>query len=201
MNGVVRDDQVTRGETMRRPTLIVVAGAPGAGKTTLAHALARAVRCPMVSRDEVKEGLVCTTRDAGEPGADLQRRATDAFFDTLALLLARGVTVVAEAAFQHKVWAPRLEPLHALARVRVVLCEVDPQTARARRLARGLDDPARARFHPEASAGSYDPPRLDVPTLRVDTSDGCAPGFEAIVAFARADDAGTTGGPDREDQT
>src|SRR5215207_1523896 len=120
---------MTEAAEMRPPALIVVAGRPGAGKTTLAHALARAVRCPAVCRDEIKEGLVCTTGDAGEPGGNLQRHATDAFFDALALLLGRGVTVVAEAAFQHEVWAPRLEPLRAVACVRVVLCEVGPELA------------------------------------------------------------------------
>jgi predicted kinase len=177
----------------RQPALIVVAGRPGAGKTTLAHALARAVRCPAVCRDEIKEGLVCTTGDSGESGGYLQRHATDAFFDALALLLGRGVTVVAEAAFQHKVWEPRLEPLQVIARVRVVLCELDADLALARRAARGHGDPARTRFHPEGAGrdqpavntGSYDPPRLEVPTLRVDTSDGYQPAFEAIVAFAR----------------
>lgn len=188
--------EMTETAEMNRPALIVVAGRPGAGKTTLAHALARAVRCPAVCRDEIKEGLVFTAGGAGEPGGDLQRRATDAFFDALALLLGRGVTVVAEAAFQQRVWAPRLEPLRAFARARVVLCEVSPDVARARRAARGLGDPGRARFHPEApgrapAAEDYDPPRLDVPTLRIDTSDGYRPAFDAIVEFAR--EGGTPG--------
>jgi predicted kinase len=180
---------VTEAAEIRLPALVVVAGRPGAGKTTLAHALARAVRCPVVSRDEIKEGLVRTAGEGGEPGEDFQRHANDAFFDVLALLLGRGVTVVAEAAFQHKVWAPRLEPLRRVARVRVVLCEVDAGRALARRVGRGLGDPERARFHPEGPAGGtagYDPPRLAVPTLRVDTSDGYRPAFEAVVEFARA---------------
>jgi len=179
---------MTAPAAMHLPALIVVAGRPGAGKTTLAHALARAVRCPAVCRDEIKEGLVRTAGGSGEPGADLQRQATDAFFGALEFLLGRGVTVVAEAAFQHRVWAPRLEPLRALARVRVVLCDTDPELARARRLARGLGDPARTRFHPAGAGhdpGSYDPPRLGVPTLRVDTTDGYRPDFGAIAAFAR----------------
>jgi hypothetical protein len=73
-----------------------------------------------------------------------------------------------------------------------VLCDVDAERAVARRAARALADPSRASFHPEAvveldrPTADYDPPRLDVPTLRVDTSDGYEPALETIVAFARA---------------
>lgn len=65
------------------PTLIVVAGRPGSGKTTLAHALARAVRCPVISRDEIKEGFVNATGEPGEQGDDVQRHVSDAFFDAV----------------------------------------------------------------------------------------------------------------------
>jgi len=34
------------------PTLVVVSGPPGSGKTTLAHKIAAAVGCPVISRDE-----------------------------------------------------------------------------------------------------------------------------------------------------
>jgi dephospho-CoA kinase len=44
-----------------RPTLIVVTGRPGSGKTTLTRTLAPLVRCPVVSRDELKEGFVHTS--------------------------------------------------------------------------------------------------------------------------------------------
>ncbi|GLC24638.1 AAA family ATPase [Roseisolibacter agri] len=183
-----------------RPSLIVVTGRPGAGKSTLALALARAVRCPLLSRDEIKEGLIHAAGELGEPGGEAQRRATDVFFDALTLLLGRGVTVVAEAAFQHHVWAPRLESFHGSVRVRIVLCEVPPELARARHVERGLADPGRERLHHDyvvrvaragrdwraLPIGAYEPLRSDLPTLAVDTTAGYRPEFEEIVAFARA---------------
>jgi predicted kinase len=180
----------------RQPSLIVVTGRPGSGKTTLAHALARAVRCPAVCRDEIKEGVVNTTGEIVAAGDDVALRANDAFFDTIRLLLDRRVTLVAEAAFQHKIWGPRLDELRETARVRIIVCQVDPRLARARHVERGLADPARERFHPdrvvqaaregqELPIGDYDPPRLDVPMLKVDTSDGYRPAFEQIVSFVR----------------
>ena len=187
-----------------RPSLVVVTGRPGSGKTTLAHALARAIRCPAVCRDEIKEGLVNTTGRAGEPGDPIAWQVHEAFFETVSLLLGHRVTLVAEAAFQHKVWAPKLEPLRDAARIRIVVCAVDPQLARSRRIERGLADPARERFHHDGVVRAaregcdpptegYEPPRLDVPTLAVDTADGYRPSFDTIVAFARGCSPAATG--------
>ena len=181
------------------PRLTVVAGRPGSGKTTLAHALARAIRCPAICRDEIKEGLVNAMTSAAAPTDAAQRHATDVFFRTLELLLGHGVTLVAEAAFQHAVWSPRLGKLLALAQTRLIVCHVDAELARQRHAARGLADPERQRFHPDPamqSAGErsplpiapFDPPRLEVPTLVVDTTDGYRPELERIIAFARGED-------------
>jgi predicted kinase len=179
-----------------KPSLIVVTGRPGSGKTSLFHSLARAVRCPAICRDEIKEGLVNAGGESAEPADDVARKAYEIFFDTIKRLLENRVTLIAEAAFQHKLWAPKLEPLREIARIRIVLCEVEPELARARHIARSRDDPARERFHPdrvmqaaregrEAPLESYDPPHLDVPILRVNTSDGYRPDFESVVSFAR----------------
>jgi predicted kinase len=171
--------------TIPKAALIVVTGQPGSGKTTLAVPLSQAIRCPRISRDEIKEGLINTTGQCGARGDDIARRAYEIFFDTVELFLHRGVTLIAEAAFQHKLWAPRLQPLCEIARVRIIVCLVTPELARSRRLERSQEDPARLQFHPDPMAWleQYDPPHLDVPTMMVDTSSGCVPSFEQIVAF------------------
>lgn len=134
-----------------------------------------------------------------EPFEELQRQAYDAFFSVVELLLRHRVTLIAEAAFQHERWAQKLEPLRQVGHIRIVLCTIDPQLARARNIARGLADPERERFHGdrpvlaaregrELPIGEYDPPHLDVPSLKVDTTDGYKPAFESIVSFARSGD-------------
>ena len=173
--------------TIAKPALIVVTGEPGSGKTTLGLPLSKALRCPRISRDEIKEGLINTPGNPGAPADDIARHAYETFFNTVDLLLSRGVTLIAEAAFQHKVWAPKLDPLREIARVRIIVCFVDPELARSRRVRRSADDPDRLRFHPDpmASVHEYDPPHFDVPTLIVDCSSDYVPSFEEIIAFAR----------------
>jgi predicted kinase len=83
------------------PTLIVVSGPAGSGKTTLAHQLARTLGCPAVCRDEIKEGMVHAAPGSSSVDRDeLSRRTLATFFGTIGLLLRAGVTTVAEAAFQ-----------------------------------------------------------------------------------------------------
>lgn len=187
--------------SLMRPTLIVVSGPSASGKTTLAHALAQAVHCPAICRDEIKEGFVRgATSESFKPerGDTANQVTTGAFFDVVELLVQRGVTLVAEAAFQHYRWAPRLTALGKLADVRVINCVVDDVVARQRRRQRWVNEPWRRRFHadpdPERLAGmdpqavdqpgAYQPIRLDLPTLVVDTSDGYRPEFDEIVSFA-----------------
>ncbi|MEA2711562.1 MAG: hypothetical protein QOF78_4163, partial [Phycisphaerales bacterium] len=110
---------------IRQPALIVVTGRPGAGKTMLAHALAQAVRCPAICRDEIKEGFLNTGGEMGPGDDDVAWHVYEAFFATVELLLRHRVTVVAEAAFQHQRWAAKLEALREIARVRIVVCAVD----------------------------------------------------------------------------
>ncbi|MGC5364475.1 AAA family ATPase [Streptomyces sp. DT24] len=178
------------------PTLAVVSGPPGTGKTTLAQKVAQGLGCPAIIRDEIKQGMVLATPGYRSGGDDpLNHRTLDVFFEVLTSLLRAGTTVVAEAAFQDKLWRSGLEPLAALARIRVVRCTTSSAVARSR-----IAQRARASAHRGAHADqelldamatgkfSYDrftPISLDVPILTVDTSSGYRPGVKAVEAFLR----------------
>ena len=175
---------------MGRPTLIVVSGPAGSGKTTLAHQLAAAIGCPALSRDEIKEGMVLSNPGfVASPSDPLTRRTYGLFFEVVELLLRAEVTLVAEAAFQHKLWVKGLPPLDDLAALKIVRCVVSDGVARGRQQQRLLSASTRA-AHADAqhliSAETFEPLHLDAPTLDVDTSDGWQPGLKAIANFCRS---------------
>lgn len=180
--------------TTGRPVLAVVSGPPGTGKTTLARVLATAAGCPAVIRDEIKQGMVLASPGYQAGGDDpLNLPALHAFFGVLETLAKAGVTVVAEAAFQDRLWSPHLEPLTAHADVRIIRCAVDTATAHQRIIARAGLDPHRAAHGDQDllddlaagrhSLDAFVDISLDLPRLTVDTSDGYRPALDAITAF------------------
>jgi predicted kinase len=174
------------------PHLVVVSGRGGSGKTTLAHRLAAVVGCPAICRDEIKEGMVHAFGPGFQPavGDPLTVRTYGLFFETVALLLRGGVTVVAEAAFQHRLWEQGLTPLRGLCDLRVVRCSVPQDLLRARQRQRLAELPTRvahadlAIFREQGEETGWDAIHLDVPTLDVDSSDGYLPALDEIADFA-----------------
>ena len=167
---------------------------PGAGKTTLAHRLAAAVGCPAICRDEIKEGMVGNVPGFTASHDDvLSRTANTAFFTVLETLVGAGVTAVAEAAFQDRLWRPGLEPLLPLARIRVVHCVVNPELALERNFRRGAANQHR-RAHADPQPGdaaahldrlkAFRRIALPVPLIEADTTDGYRPDLATLVAFA-----------------
>lgn len=176
---------------MPLPTLVVISGPAGSGKTTLAHKLARAIPCPAVCRDEIKEGMVHAHGDGFEAnwGDPLTRQTFPVFFEILRVLIDAGVTVVAEAAFQQKLWGPSLEPFLDIAHLRIVQCHVDPAVAKERisrrgdRLAHADGQLLQAIDSDTSALESFVRVSLDVPSIDVDTTNGYDPSLEDVVAF------------------
>lgn len=105
------------------------------------------------------------------------------------------MTTVAEAAFQDRLWRPGLTPLLPLARLRIVQCTADAGVAFeriARRREAGSVRAAHADPGPADAAGyarrygAFDRVSLGVPSIEVDTTSGCRPGMDQILAFISA---------------
>ena len=174
---------------------MIVSGPPGSGKTSLAHALARAIPCPAVCRGEIKEGMVHAHGEGFEaaPSDPLTQRTFPLFFEVLRVLLAGGVSVVAEAAFQDRLWRQGLEPLEELAQLRIVQCRVDVAVARERAADRGAQW-GRVEAHGDSLASlgpegweqgfaSFERLSIAAPSLEVDTTDDYVPQLATVVAF------------------
>jgi len=177
---------------MAKPYLLVVTGRPGSGKTTFARALGDEIFMPVIGRDQIKEGYVHTFgKKHTELGVEANKAASDIFFDTLRVLIESNVSLIAEAAFQHKIWSFMLEPFLDKARIYLLICRVDAKTAQDRYIRRGLENRSREYFHGdtgvdmarkgmELTVSPYEEPRIDVPTFFVETSGTYAPPIQEL---------------------
>jgi predicted kinase len=179
-----------------KPKCIIVTGRPGSGKTTLAGELSRRLYLPKVSRDEIKEGYVSTFGVKHDQlPEDTNGKVNEIFFVTALELLRRNVSIVLEAAFQHKLWDLLVPRITQVVSTFIVICDLDEETSARRHLQRGLSDPNREFFHGDRRVaiyretgqliiGSpYAAPHFDVPTFCVSTLDGYTPGIDRIIEF------------------
>jgi len=178
-----------------KPLLVIVTGRPGSGKTTLSQLISKRICCPLLSRDEIKEGY-CITSGADHMSLpeDSNIKVSNDYFDILHVFVSKGISVVTEAAFQQKLWAPKLQAYRELADIKLIRCMIAPVIASDRMTKRGLENPRRERFHRDFSVhtarkghenliSDYTPPTFDASMLDVNTEGNYSPSLEEIILF------------------
>lgn len=181
---------------------MLVTGAPGSGKSTLARQLSRALRVPLLARDDIRGGLLLT---AGAWGDSLERipaadEAVEIFLGQIEQLSSRGVSCIAE----YLVRAHRTNDLaRILAAGDCVVIITESENAIERFAERNRDDLLISQLAVLDATGfesaeAHTVSAIDrmrqaeremlhefpVPVLKVDTTDEFDPPLSEIVSFA-----------------
>jgi predicted kinase len=159
---------------MALPTLVVVTGPPGAGKTTVAAALRDRLGLPLIAKDTLKEALGEALEIAGDRHAS-ERLGVATFrvqFGIVRELLMTGVSVIAEGNFRPR-WFEDLPP----AEIVQVHVSAAPETLRQRMLERDThrhpvhyDREAADEIAERAAAGEWSALALGGRLVEIDTT-------------------------------
>ena len=183
--------------------LVLVGGAGGVGKSTMARRLSDELQFVHISRDNVKAAIAATEAERGENGelffdqgrsamgGEYGQRAFAATYEVVGRLLDHGVSVIVDQAWRMGASEPELLPLVERARAVFIQLSTSPEVAlrRARRRGHrhGLAGAKEAELALLTEWGSFGPLNLGTPLLWVDTTDGYEPSLSEVVTWIWAE--------------
>lgn len=191
------------GVSMRKPVLVVVAGSPATGKSTLARALADALGWPAFYKDVFKEALFDAQGAGGAPSdrsvsQALGKQSIGLLYLVAGELIDRGISCIVESYFHPGLAGPELARFTGRARLVQVHCSVDEETQRERyrnRFVRGerhavhMDDVVMKNAELRSDPAHRGPiPLDDAMLIQVTSDDGFVPDADEIVRRIREDD-------------
>lgn len=167
---------------MTKPTLIIISGPPGAGKTTLSHPLAKSLHLPLLAKDVIKERFADSLGEVAlNYSGKLGLAAHKQMVATAAELLRAGNGVVIESFFHKGLAEPDLTPLVEMANAILIHVRADDAVLLSR-YERRMSDPERHPIHNDGNRlgdlrhylaeGVADILELDCPRIVIDTTFG-----------------------------
>ena len=158
---------------MEAPLFVIVSGAPGSGKTTLATQLAAHMRLLHVPRDEFFWGMTYTANAHINRGAE----GINTFYDVLRSLGEKGVSLVTDGTIYKGISEPDItSKLAPIARLVNVHCRAENVNQRfynreVARYGQATDELEEHLKHlDKIYADTAEPLQLDCPVLEVDTN-------------------------------
>jgi predicted kinase len=168
-----------------RPIAILVGGAPGAGKTTLASLLGARLRLPVLSKDVLRQSTLWSLGHANVKAAPW---GPGLWYPAVETLLLCGISVIGDMTLLRGVSETEVaEQIAPLSRLLQIHCRsrFAPQRFRARTLAdplRGGDLESLVAEAAPLFGELWEPLELDCPCLVVDTDGDYKPSLDELVA-------------------